>query len=162
MANQYNTLKQLRARKEQLKKEISEMERLITFDNPKESLSAITGGFTDKFLSETKNEQGETSLALNTGNIIHGIGNTLSNRRKTLINFDHTNLQDSLIQNTLKLGGAALMGSIAKKNMKSGKWKNKLLGLALVYFLPVALRIVRNKLEHYQKSQSLKSFEKLI
>ena len=42
-------LEDLRKRKETLRKEIAELEDIAAFKNPKESLSAITHGFTDQF-----------------------------------------------------------------------------------------------------------------
>ena len=48
MGTKYSSLDELRRKKELLKKEVSEIEDLITFDNTKESLSAFTNGFTDK------------------------------------------------------------------------------------------------------------------
>ena len=50
MGTKYSSLDELRRKKELLKKEVSEIEDLITFDNTKESLSAFTNGFTDKYL----------------------------------------------------------------------------------------------------------------
>ena len=48
MAYQYESLEELRRKKALLKKDISEIEELLTFENTKESLSVLTNGFTDK------------------------------------------------------------------------------------------------------------------
>ncbi|WP_238555213.1 mitochondrial import receptor subunit TOM5 [Chryseobacterium sp. P1-3] len=46
--------------------------------------------------------------------------------------------------------------------MKSTNWKNKLVGAALIYLAPIALKFVRKKLEEYQKNKSVSSMEQLI
>jgi len=46
--------------------------------------------------------------------------------------------------------------------MKSSNWKKKLLGAALIYVAPIALKYVRKKLENYQKTKSVSSMEQLI
>ncbi|MEC5395181.1 phosphoribosyl-ATP pyrophosphatase [Bergeyella sp. RCAD1439] len=158
-----NTLKDLRNRKAQLQKEVAEMESLLTFENKKESLSLLTNGFTDQFLSEKTSEDGSNQLALKTGSIVKGLGNVLSGRnKKSIVSFDHSGLSGGILETTLKLGSAALVSNIAKKNLKSSSWKKKALGLALVYFLPVALRVLRSRLESYQTQKSLSSIKKLI
>ena len=164
MATKYNSLEELRRKKELLKKDVSELESLIKFDNAKESLSAFTNGFTDNFLTEKVNEEGDKKLALKTGNIVKELGQTLvaKNKKSSIIAFDNSGLQNSLLESTLKLGSVAFVGNMARKKLKSGNWKNKLVGLALVYLLPFALKFLRTKLEDFQKKQSLSSMEKLI
>ena len=164
MAMKYNSLEELRRKKELLKKDVSELEGLLTFENTKESLSAFTNGFSDKFLTEKTDEVGETKLALKTGNIVKEIGQTISHKtqKNSLISFDNSGLQNSLLSSTLKLGSAAFVGNLARKNLRSGSWKKKLIGLAIVYLLPFALRFLRTKLEDFQRKQSLSSMEKLI
>ena len=70
MGTKYSSLDELRRKKELLKKEVSEIEDLITFDNTKESLSAFTNGFTDKYLKEEIRTDGEKSVSINTGEIV--------------------------------------------------------------------------------------------
>ena len=55
-------LEDLRKRKETLRKEIAELEYIAAFKNPKESLSAITHGFTDQFFFFFSDENGEHRL----------------------------------------------------------------------------------------------------
>lgn len=164
MAMKYNSLEELRRKKELLKKDVSELEGLLTFENTKESLSAFTNGFSDKFLTEKTDEEGETKLALKTGSIVKEIGQIISHQtqKNSLISFDNSGLQNSLLSSTLKLGSAAFVGNLARKNLRSGSWKKKLIGLAIVYLLPFALRFLRTKLEDFQRKQSLSSMEKLI
>lgn len=164
MASKYNSLEELRRKKELLKKDVSELEGLLTFENTKESLSAFTNGFTDNFLTMKTDADGESKLALKTGSIVKEIGQTLTakSQKNSIISFDNTGLQNNLLESTLKLGSVALVGNLARKNLKSGSWKNKIIGLAIVYLLPYALRFLRTKLEDFQKKQSLSSLEKLI
>ncbi|WP_449398196.1 hypothetical protein [Chryseobacterium wanjuense] len=68
------------------------------------------------------------------------------------------NAMDALI----KLGVTALVGNYAKKNMRSSNWKKKVLGAALIYLAPIALKFIRKKLENYQKNKSVSSMEQLI
>lgn len=163
MAEKHNNLQELRAEKERLKKEISELEALLTFENKKDSLSLLTNGFTDRFLSE-KTENGETKISLKMGNAVKELGDALSSRNKknSIVTFDNNGLQNSLLESTLKIGSVALLGNLAKKNIKSSNWKNKLVGVAIVYVLPFAIRLVKSKLDDYQKKKSLSSLEKLI
>ena len=41
-------------------------------------------------------------------------------------------------------------------------WKKKALGIALIYLAPHALKFVREKLEDYQKQETIKSLNKVI
>ena len=61
-------LEDLRKRKETLRKEIAELEDIAAFKNPKESLNAITHGFTDQFLVDKTDENGEHRLNSNQPN----------------------------------------------------------------------------------------------
>jgi hypothetical protein len=63
MATNYNNINELRSQKKLLKQEIKELEDILTFKSRKESLGVLTHGFTDKFLKETKDEDGDTSLS---------------------------------------------------------------------------------------------------
>jgi hypothetical protein len=51
----------------------------------------------------------------------------------------------------VKLGVTALVGNYAKKNMKSSNWKKKLIGAALIYLAPIALRMVRKNWKNIRK-----------
>ncbi|WP_435523362.1 hypothetical protein [Chryseobacterium indoltheticum] len=62
----------------------------------------------------------------------------------------------------VKLAVTAFVANYAKKNMRSSNWKKKILGAALIYVAPIALKFVRKKLENYQKTKSLSSMEQLI
>lgn len=164
MATKYNSLEELRRKKELLKKEVSEMEGLLKFENKKESFSAFTNGFTDRFLEEQPTSEGNTKLAIKTGAIAKEIGNSLTQKsaKNSIVNFNNDGLKESLLEHTIKLGSVAFIGNLAKKNLKKPNWKNKIIGLAIVYLLPFALKFIRTKLENYQKNKSVSSLEKLI
>ena len=137
----------------------------MTFDDPKESLSAITGGFTDKYLQENRTDDGETSLAINTGAILKqitsGFTSTVS-RKSSIMNFTESAISGGAMDDIIKLGVVALVGSYDKKKISSASWKNKIIGAALIYLLPIVLKFARNKLEEYQRKQSISSMGKLI
>lgn len=165
MAAKYNSLEELRRKKELIRNEVSELEKLMTFDNPKESLSSITGGFTDKYLKEKRTEDGETSLSINTGAVMKQITSgftSRASRKNSIMNFTESAISGGAMDDVIKLGVVALVGAYAKKKISSASWKNKILGAALIYLLPIALKFARNKLEEYQRKQSISSIGKLI
>lgn len=164
MAPKYQNLDELRRKKQILKNEVNDLQNLITFKNTKESLSAITNGLTDPYLKEEIEADGSTKTALNTQNIIKEVSNSVKDNfnRKSLINFAQTDAGSTVAENSLKMGLAALLGGVANRNLKHSSWKNKLLGLALIYLLPIALKFVRQKLEEYQKNKAASSLEQLI
>ncbi len=155
---------ELRARKLALQSEVKELEGLLSFDDPKQSLSALTGGISDEFISNKQTQDGQTKMAIKTAPLIKGLGKSLlgRNQNSPLIAFDNTNTSSNILETSLKLGTAALVGSLAKKSIKSKSWRNRILGLVLIYALPVALKYVRKELEEYQKNKSVSSLEKLI
>lgn len=159
-----NNLRELRSQKKILKKEITEIEDILTFKNKKESLSVLTNGFTDKFLKETETKNGETKLAIDTKGIMSSIFEEIkeSASRKNLIGLANDSVNTGLLENSIKMGIATIVGSYAKKNIKNKSFKKKLIGLALVYVAPYALKAVREKLDTYQKERTTSSLEKLI
>lgn len=165
MSNKITSLEELRIRKDVLKKEISEKEDLITFDNAKKSLSTFTNGFTDQILKEDINENGDMSISLDKSEILKLVSSEITNSFMTksgILGLAEGAIKGGLLQNSVKLGMVALVGNFAKNNMKSTSLKKKLIGAALIYIAPVALRMVRKKLEEYQKNKSVSSLEKLI
>lgn len=159
-----SNLEELRRKKELLKREVEDMEGLLTFENKKESLSALTNGFTDRFLEEKTDEEGENQLTVKTGEIARSLKDVVTHKseEKSIINFNNDGLKENAVETAVRLGGIALAGNIASKNLKKSSWKNKLIGLAIVYLLPVAIRFISRKLEEYQKKRSISSMEQLI
>jgi len=164
MATKYTNLDELRGEKRLLKKQIEELEDIITFKSKKESLGVLTHGFTDKFLKETENEVGEKEISLDTQNIMREISSGLkeSASKKNMMGLANDSIQSGLLENTIKMGVVALVGNFAKKSVMNKNWKRKALGLALIYVAPYALRFVRKKLDEFQKNKTTKSIEKLI
>lgn len=165
MSIKYNSLEELRRKKELLKTEVSDLQDLITFDNTKESLSAITHGFTDRFLQEQPNLDGESTISLNKNEIVKEISNHVKDsffNKNAVLGFAKSDAGLNVFQNTLKIGAVSLIGNYARKSIQNKSWKKKLIGLALIYLAPIALRFIRKKIEEYQKNQTTSSFEQLI
>ena len=165
MSAKYNSLEELRRKKALLKKEVSDLENLLTFDNTKESLSALTHGFTDKFLQEDISIDGESTVSLNTNQIVREISGNIKDTllsRSSVMNFAKSEGGLSIVENAMKLGVVTFVGNYARKSLYNKSWKKKLIGLALIYLAPIALRFIRKKLEDYQKSKTTSSFEQLI
>ncbi len=165
MSYQYNSLEELRKKKELLKKEISDKEALLTFENTKETLSAVSNGFTDKYLKNEVDENGDTTTAIKKEAIVKEISSSVREKilsKNAVMGFADTAMKGGALDDVVRLGAVALVGNFAKKNMRSASWKNKLIGLALIYLAPFLLRIIRKKLEDYQKNRSVSSMEQLI
>ena len=165
MSAKYNSLEELRRKKALLKKEVSELEDLLTFDNTKESLSVLTNGFTDKFLQQDTNLEGETTISLKTNEIVKEISGSIKDSllsRSSVLNFAKSEGGMSIVENAMKLGAVTFVGNYARKSLYNKSWKKKLIGLALIYLAPMALRFIRKKLDQYQQSRTTSSFEQLI
>ena len=165
MSTKYNSLEELRRKKALLKKEVSDLEDLLTFDNTKESLSALTHGFTDKYLESETNIQGETTVSLKTNEIVKEISGNIKDTllsRSSVLNFAKSEGGLSVIENAMKIGVVTFVGNYARKSLYNKSWKKKLIGLALIYLAPMALRFIRKKLDEYEKSKTTSSFEQLI
>lgn len=165
MGSKYSSLEELRRKKALLKKEVSEMEDLITFDNTKESLSAFTNGFTDKYLKEEIQADGEKKVSLDTTEIVKEFSSSVKDsvlNRHSLYGFAKSDAGMSLVENALKIGAVTFVGNYARKSLTNTSWKKRIIGLALIYLAPIALRFIRKKLENYQRNQTASSMEQLI
>jgi hypothetical protein len=165
MANKYDNLKELRIKKALLKKDIIQIEDLLTFDNTKESLSVLTHGFTDAFLREDIDENGEKSVSFKTKEIVNSVANEVKNtfiKKDNLLNFATSELGTSLAENAIKMAIVGFVGNYAKKNLENPSWKKKLIGMALIYLVPSILRFTREKLQEFQKNGRVSSMEQLI
>ncbi|RMZ60011.1 phosphoribosyl-ATP pyrophosphatase [Chryseobacterium nematophagum] len=165
MSRNYNSLEELRRKKNLLQQEVVDLEDLLTFKNTKESLSAFTNGLTDQYLQEKVDEDGEEKVVIRKDVIAKQITSEVKDlliNKNTAIGIANSALTGNAADMLIKLGVATLVGNFAKKNMKSSSWKKKLLGAALIYIAPVALKLVREKLENYQKNKSVSSMEQLI
>lgn len=164
-------LEELRAKKIQLKNEVSQMEELITFDDPKKSLSAFTDGFTDQFLTEKTDNFGEKKLGFKPMETLNFLTGGIADRflkevpgdsGETKLGIRTGPAVSGLAENAMKLGLAAYASKTARKHLRSNDWRSKLIGLALVYLLPVALRFLREKLDDFSRKQATRSVEQLI
>ncbi len=164
MSVKYNTLEELRRKKQIIKSEIQDMEDLITFQNPQESLSVISGGLTDHFLKTKTLPDGNTKLSLNTGNLIKEASEKLKEgiSQKSVVHFASSNEGIATFDNILQAGLIAGVNRIATKNMKSFSWKKKALGLAITVLAPIAFNFIKKQLSEYQKHKTTSSLEKLI
>ncbi|MCB4235047.1 hypothetical protein LDL59_07935 [Kaistella anthropi] len=105
------------------------MEDLITFDNTKESLSAFTNGFTDKYLKEETHPDGEKKLAINTDEIVKEFSNSVKDKvlnRNSVYAFAKSDAGMNLVENALKIGAVSFVGNYAKKvfTTRAGKRKS--------------------------------------
>ena len=165
MGTKYSSLEELRRKKQLLKSEVAEIEDLITFDNTKESLSAFTNGFTDKYLKEEIKPDGETSVSLNTNEIVKEFSTSIKDtvlNRNAVYGFTKSDAGMNLVENALKIGAVTFVGNYARKSLYNTSWKKKIIGVALIYLAPIALRYVREKLENYQRNRTASSMEQLI
>ncbi len=165
MASKNNSLEKLRKRKALLKNEVSELESLISFDDTKESLSAITNGFTDNYLVNKKGSDGEVKLGLNSGFVMKNITSMVTKKaasKDAIMNFTENAISGGAMDDVIRLGVVAMVGSFAKKKINDASWKNKILGAALIYLLPIGLKYARKKLEEYQRNRSISSMGKII
>lgn len=165
MANKYNSLEELRTKKALLKKEISEMEDLLTFDNTKETLSALTHGFTDKYLGEELKPDGEIKTVLKTPEIVQEISNSVKDsvlNRDSVFGFAKSDAGINVIENAMKIGAVTFVGNYARKSISNTSWKKKAIGLALIYLAPIALRFIRKRLEKWQRDRATSSMRQLI
>ncbi|WP_304342690.1 phosphoribosyl-ATP pyrophosphatase [Chryseobacterium koreense] len=165
MGTRYSSLEELRRKKALLKKEVAEMEDLLTFENAKESLSVMTKGFTDPFLKEETELDGEIKVSLDTEKIVKELSNSVKDHflnKNAIFSLAKSGAGINVMENALKMGAVALVGNYAKKNLYGSGWKKKLIGVALIYLAPIALRFVREKLEQYEKNKATSSMEQLI
>jgi len=165
MSRKYESLEELKRKKKLLQSEIKDLEGLLTFKNTKESLSAFTNGLSDQYLQEKVDKDGEEKTVIRKDVIAKQLTSEVKGmflNKNAAVGIANTALGGNAIDGLIKLGVTALVANYAKKNMKSSNWKKKVLGAALIYVAPIALKYIRKKLENYQKTKSLSSMEQLI
>ncbi|WP_419867804.1 phosphoribosyl-ATP pyrophosphatase [Chryseobacterium sp. CT-SW4] len=165
MGRNYENLEELRRKKKLLKNEIDDLEDLLTFKNTKESLSAFTNGLTDQYLQEKVDEDGDEKVVLRKDVIAKQITSEVKDifiNKSTAMGIANSAFKGDAVESMIKLGATAFVGNYVKKNMTSSSWKKKMIGVAIIYLAPIALKFVRKKLEDYQKNRSVSSLEQLI
>lgn len=125
----------LKERKKILQAEISEMESVLSFKNPRKSVGIMTHGFTEKYLDKIKN--------LQMGNkVLPVIGD--------------------LLGTSMKLGSAAVFKKVAKKSIHSPLVKKVLVGAGGLVLAVLLAKKAKDKLKEYQQKETAKSLSKLI
>ena len=165
MPYKYKSLEELKRKKQLLKNDINQLEDLITFDNAKESLSAITNGFTDKYLTEIEDEVGQPKMAVNTDAVIQEIRKEVKEKvfsKSAVLGIAGTASRNGLVEDAISLGISGFVANYARKNIQNPNWKKKALGFAIIYLAPIAIRYARKQLDTYSKNKSVSSFEQLI
>lgn len=165
MGRNYESLEELKRKKKLLKSEITDLEALLTFKNTKESLSAFTNGLSDQYLKEKIDEDGEETTVIRKDVIAKQITSEVKDlllSKNTAMGIAGSAFKGDAMDAVVKLAVTAFVANYAKKNMRSSNWKKKILGAALIYVAPMALKFVRKKLEAYQKTKSVSSMEQLI
>ena len=165
MGRNYESLEELKRKKKLLKSEITDLEALLTFKNTKESLSAFTNGLSDQYLKEKIDEDGEETTVIRKDVIAKQITSEVKDlllSKNTAMGIAGSAFKGDAMDAVVKLAVTAFVANYAKKNMRSSNWTKKILGAALIYVAPMALKFVRTKLEAYQKTKSVSSMEQLI
>ncbi|WP_294285571.1 phosphoribosyl-ATP pyrophosphatase [uncultured Chryseobacterium sp.] len=165
MGRKYENLEELRRKKKLLKQEIEDMEDLLTFKNTKESLSAFTNGLTDQYLQEKVDENGEEKVVIRKDVIAKQITSEIKDaviNKNSAMGIAGSAFKGDAMDIMINLAVTTIVGNYARKNFKSSNWKKKLIGAAMIYLAPMALRFIRKKLETYQKNKSVSSMEQLI
>ena len=165
MSYKYNSLEELKRKKALLKSDIQQLEDLITFDNTKETLSAITNGFTDKYLTEVEDEVGQPQVAINTDAVFQEIRKEVKDKvfnKNAVLGIAGTASRNGLVEDAISLGISGFVANYARKNIQNPNWKKKAIGFAIIYLAPIAIRYVRKNLDTYSKNKSVSSFEQLI
>ncbi|GEN74460.1 phosphoribosyl-ATP pyrophosphatase [Chryseobacterium hagamense] len=165
MGRKYENLEELRRKKNLLKQELEGMEDLLTFKNTKETLSAFTNGLTDQYLQEKVDADGDEKVVLRKDVIAKQITSEIKEAftgKNSAAAIAGSAFKGEAMDIMINLAVTTLVGNYARKNFKSSNWKKKLIGAAMIYLAPMALRFIRKKLETYQKNKSVSSMEQLI
>ena len=165
MAAKYHSIDEIRRAKIALKAEIERQERLLTFQNGKQSLSVLTSGITDRYLNNAPDDDGGVKTVVNKDAIIHDMKDSMKKKvlnRNLFVQLTASAFKGESIEGLVKMGVILGTAALAKKKMKSKSWKDKLLGAALIYLAPTAVRFVQKKLDEIQKQKSINSLEKII
>ncbi len=165
MKKKFNSLEELRIKKALLKNDIAEMEHLLTFENTKESLSAFTNGFTDQYLGRETTTDGETKTVLKTAEIVKDISNSVKDKvisKNAIFGFAKSDAGINVLENSVKIAAVTMLANYANKSMKNSSWKKKAIGFALIYIAPVALKMLSEKIDDWQRKRTTSSLEQLI
>lgn len=165
MSNKYKNLNELQLRKQELLKEMEEMEEILKFKNKTKSLSVLTNGLSDKYITEKANEDGTYSTVIKKDAVIKTLSSNVRNKvanRNSMVGIANQAMKAGVMDDIFQLGTSTILASIAKKQLKSKSFFKKILGYSLIYLAPYAIKMITKKLSNYQRERSVSSMEKLI
>ena len=125
-------IQELKSKKEQLKAEISEIESVLSFENPRKTFGVITDGISEKYLGSFLDS-----------NLVNKI----------------LPLAGSLLGTSVKFGTQKFFENVVKKKSVVSKGA---IGLGLLVATPFLLRKLKKELDDYQRKETAKSLSKLI
>lgn len=128
-------IQDLEAKKAQLKTEISEMESIMSFENPRKTFGVITEGVSEKYLGSF-------------------LDSKLADNALPLVG--------KLLGSSLKIGSAKLLNDVVRKNINKSVMLKGLVGLGILAISPFVLRKIKKEVDNYQKNEAAKSLSKLI
>lgn len=128
-------IEELKKRKAELKEELSEIESVLSFKDPRRSIDAMSEGATEKYLGRI-------------------LDSKLVN--KTLP------LATKLLGASLKVGTAKFLTNVVKKKMTSSVIKKGIIGLGTIAIASFLAKKAKNRIDNYQRKQTAKSINKLI
>ncbi|NAW51133.1 hypothetical protein GNY06_07010 [Elizabethkingia argentiflava] len=140
MGTRYNSLAELIKKKDIVKEEVKDMEKILRFENIKKSLSVLTNGATDQFIKEKS-----------------PLYHSEENKDRTGRLLNKKNANNSAIENALHFSSLAFVLNLAKKNLNHSNWKKKVLGILIVYGAPILLRKVSSMIEEWQEKEKQKN-----
>lgn len=126
----------LKNKKKQLKSEISEIESILKFKNPRKSFGVMVDGISKGYFGSILDSK------LIMGTILPIAGN--------------------LLGNSIKSGSMKMLNNIAKKTFKSSFIKKGLIGLGAIAVASVVLKRAKRKVDQYQQRETIKSINNLI
>ncbi|MDO4763254.1 MAG: hypothetical protein Q4A00_02605 [Flavobacteriaceae bacterium] len=128
-------IKDFEKRKSQLKAEISEIESVLTFQNPRKTFGVMTNGLTEKYLGGVLNNKA-------TQNVLP--------------------LAGRFLENSLKLGTANVLKNIVKRRLTRTVVAKGLLGVGAVVATYLLVKKGKKALDEYQQRETTKSLSQLI
>ena len=128
-------IQELKSKKEQLKAEISEIESVLSFENPRKTFGVITDGISEKYLGSF-------------------LDSNLANKILPLAG--------SLLGTSVKFGTQKFFENMVKKNLTRSVVSKGAIGLGLLVATPFLLRKLKKELDDYQRKETTKSLSKLI
>ncbi|PIE50625.1 MAG: phosphoribosyl-ATP pyrophosphatase [Flavobacteriales bacterium] len=162
MAKRYKNLDELRLQKEQLQKEVAEMEDIIKFKNTTKSLSQLTNGFTDQYLGESIGKSGKPKMVLKKGAIVRSLSSNLKNKianKDAIVGIANSAMNAGAVGDIVQLGISTAVAGMAKKHLKSKNWKKKALGYAMIYLAPYAIKMLAKKAIEVRQRKSISNIE---